>query len=71
MNRIHPKKLQHGKLTAVTPLGREKHFMVTEVEFNEDQTVAACRIEAVISKRVYDIDWRDLKDATKWRLGWQ
>ncbi|MGY6587719.1 MAG: TIGR02450 family Trp-rich protein [Wenzhouxiangella sp.] len=71
MNRIHPKKLLHSKWTAVTPVNREKHFVVTEVDFDDDQAVIHCRIEAVMSKRDRDIDWRELKDRQRWLPGWR
>lgn len=71
MNRIHPKKLLHSKFTAVSPIGKEKHFMVTAVEFDEDQAVESCLIEALISKRAFEIDWRELTNSDKWLLGWQ
>lgn len=70
MNRIHPKKLLHSKWTAVEPVRREKHFLVTAVEFDESQNVVRCTVEAVMSKRESDIDWRDLTDPSRWRQGW-
>jgi tryptophan-rich hypothetical protein len=30
-----------------------------------------CQIEAVLSKRQADIEWRDLKDPEKWCQGWK
>ncbi|MDH3987431.1 MAG: TIGR02450 family Trp-rich protein, partial [Gammaproteobacteria bacterium] len=33
-NKINPKKLLKSKWTAAEPKNREKHFMVTEVEFD-------------------------------------
>jgi len=36
LNKINPKKLLNSKWTAVEPKKREKHFMVTEVEFDEE-----------------------------------
>ncbi|MEN1727137.1 MAG: TIGR02450 family Trp-rich protein [Pseudomonadota bacterium] len=71
MNRINPKKLLRSKWTAVHPRNKEKHFLIIEVEFDEDQTVARCLLEAVMSQRSFEIDWRELKDATRWRQGWQ
>ena len=71
MNRINPRKLLQSKWTAVAPVKREKHFVVTEVEFDDDGAVTACVIEAVISRRAYPIDWRDLKDTGRWRQGWK
>ncbi|BFM13082.1 TIGR02450 family Trp-rich protein [Simiduia litorea] len=71
MNNINPKKLLNSKWTAVAPENKEKHFLVTEVEFDEEGIVTACIIEAVISKRASPIDWHDLTNSTRWLHGWQ
>ncbi|MEM7708389.1 MAG: TIGR02450 family Trp-rich protein [Pseudomonadota bacterium] len=71
MNQINPRKLMRSKWTAATPVNREKHFMVTKVEFDEDGTVVYCELEAVMSKRTQSIDWRELKDVSRWRFGWR
>lgn len=71
MNTINPKKLLNSKWTTVNPLNREKHFMVTEVEFDEGGVVIACLIEAVLSKRATPIEWQDLKDSEQWLQGWK
>ena len=71
MNKIHPKKLINSKWTAVSPTNKEKHFLVTEVEFDEDGTAISCSIEAVMSKRIIAIQWQDLKDANIWAHGWR
>lgn len=71
MNRINPKKLLHSKWTAVTPVNKEKHFMVTELTFDEEGNVEKCVLEAVYSKREQGIDWHQLKDSSIWKLGWQ
>ena len=71
MNKINPKKLLDSKWTAVTPCHKEKHFMVTEVEFDEEGIVVSCSIEAVMSKRSIPINWHDLKDDTNWLHGWK
>ncbi|WP_370979448.1 TIGR02450 family Trp-rich protein [Agaribacterium sp. ZY112] len=68
--KLPPKKLHNSKWTALKPLKKEKHFLVTEVEFDEEGAVIHCLIEAVISNRSYAIDWTDLKNETKWRQGW-
>ena len=70
MNRINPRKLLNSKWTAVDPVRREKHFVVTEVEFDEDGNVTHCLIEAVISRRSEPIDWQELKDRVEWLQGW-
>ncbi len=71
MNRINPRKLPNSKWTAVAPVNKEKHFVVTEVEFDEDDTVLSCTLEAVLSRRAFEIDWHDLKDEAKWLQGWK
>ena len=71
MNNINPKKLLNSKWTAVTPTNKEKHFLVNEIEIDEEGTVVSTSIEAVISKRTIAIDWHDLKDDGKWILGWK
>lgn len=71
MNQINPKKLLHSKWTAVTPLKKEKHFLVTEIEFDEEGKVILCVLEAVISKRSESIEWEILKDKAKWLQGWK
>lgn len=42
MNKINPKKLLHSKWTAVSPVNKEKHFLVTEMEFDEAGQVLLC-----------------------------
>ena len=70
-NFISPKKLLNSKWTAVKPQRKEKHFIVTEVEFNEEGSVIFCLIEAVMSKRETAIQWQDLKDTNQWSCGWK
>jgi tryptophan-rich hypothetical protein len=71
MNQINPKKLLNSKWTAVTPTKKEKHFLVSEVEFDEEDLVASCCIEAVLSKRSIAINWHDLQDDNNWLHGWK
>ncbi|WP_392343280.1 TIGR02450 family Trp-rich protein [Pseudoalteromonas prydzensis] len=71
MNRITPKKLLNSKWTAVTPVNKEKHFIIIEMDFDEEGVVISCVIEAVMSKRQVAINWQDLKDQQRWLQGWQ
>ncbi len=71
MHRINPKKLLHSKWTAVKPVNKEKHFMVTEMKFDEEDNVIHCVLEAVLTKREESIDWQSLKNVEQWRQGWQ
>jgi tryptophan-rich hypothetical protein len=71
MNQINPAKLHHSKWTAVKPQKKEKHFLVTDVEYDEEGVVLSCLLEAVLSKNSYVIDWQELKDDSRWRYGWK
>jgi tryptophan-rich hypothetical protein len=73
----HPKKLLNSKWTAVSPVNKEKHFMVTKliIETNESRQIHIKNIkfviiEAVHSKRTQTIAWVALNDKTTWRQGW-
>jgi tryptophan-rich hypothetical protein len=72
MNRLHPKKLLLTKWTAVQPIAKNKHFLVSKVHQPEPPTVAVewIELEAVYSKAVTRIGWQDLRDSTRWRQGW-
>lgn len=71
MKNINPKKLLNSKWTAVSPVNKEKHFIITDVEFDEEGLVVATSIEAVLTKRAMAIDWNDLKDDSQWVYGWK
>ena len=71
VNKINPKKLLNSKWTAVNPVVKEKHFLVTELEFDEEGDVVHCLIEAVISNRSAPIQWKELKNNDSWLQGWK
>ena len=58
-------------IIAVHPQSKEKHFMVTSIEFDEEGRVIECIIEAVMTKREIEINWRDLKNPKVWKMGWK
>jgi len=72
MNPLQPKKLRLSKWTAVKPQGKNKHFLVSKVLPCEppSQAIAAVELEAVYSKIVVRLDWRELRDEKLWRQGW-
>ncbi len=70
MNTLNPKKLLYSKWTAREPTNKEKHFLVTEVEFDEEGIVVHCLIEAVMTRCSTEIDWRALKNRDQWSHGW-
>lgn len=71
MNQINPKKLLNSKWTAVKPKNKEKHFIISEIKFDEDDSVLSCSIEAVMTKRLLPIEWQELKDSSVWLQGWK
>ena len=71
MNKFNPKKLLQSKWTAVKLQNKEKHFMVTEVEFDEEGNVVHCLIQAVMTRNEASIDWTELKDTSLWLQGWK
>ncbi len=72
MNPLNPKKLLLTKWTAVTPVAKQKHFLVSRVIQPEvaSDPVVSVEIEAVFSKATQVIAWRDLQNEGVWRQGW-
>jgi tryptophan-rich hypothetical protein len=72
MNPLNPKKLLLTKWTAVKPIAKQKHFLVSRVIEPDLPTdpVVSVEIEAVFSKATQVIAWRELQDDSVWRLGW-
>ncbi|MCQ4258918.1 TIGR02450 family Trp-rich protein [Stutzerimonas stutzeri] len=71
MNRFNPDKLLLSKWTATQPQNKEKHFLITELQRDEEGVVLQVELQAVYSKRSQWLDWRELRDDQIWRLGWQ
>jgi tryptophan-rich hypothetical protein len=71
MHRINPEKLLLSKWTAVKPLKKERHFIVTRLLRGDDEQVTGCELEAVINKSRVEIDWRQLRDSSNWLMGWK
>ena len=71
-NPLSPKKLLLTKWTAVTPRNREKHFVVLRVIEPEPPSIRVeqVELEAVHSRQVYLLQWRELTEASLWRQGW-
>ena len=71
MKSVQPKKLLLSKWTAVKPIAKQKHFLVTKViQLEPDDPIEWVEIEALHSKKVSQIKWRELKDETAWLQGW-
>lgn len=72
MNPLHPGKLLASKWTALHPVDRQKHFVVTKVHSPDvvQGRVEWVDLEAVLTRKVQRIDWRELRDDTRWKQGW-
>jgi len=72
MNPLNPKKLLLSKWTAVTPVKKQKHFLVSKVIQPELPTdsIEMVEIEAVFYKATKVIAWRELQNNLVWRQGW-
>jgi tryptophan-rich hypothetical protein len=59
-------------VSEVPPVAKQKHFLVSRVIEPEQLTdpIERVEIEAVFSKTVQEIAWRDLQDESVWRQGW-
>ena len=71
-NLLSPKKLLLTKWTAVKPLHKRKHFLVSKVILPElaEQAIEFVELEAVFDQHIRIIPWRKLKDAEIWLQGW-
>ena len=69
-HQINPEKLLLSKWTAVKPVNKEKHFLVSRLIRDEQEIIVACVLEALINHREVEIDWHALKDASTWLPGW-
>ena len=72
MNPLNPKKLLLSKWTAVVPVAKQKHFLVSRViqPLLPTEPIELVEIESVFSKATQVIAWRDLQDDAVWRQGW-
>ncbi|MEZ0369661.1 MAG: TIGR02450 family Trp-rich protein [Candidatus Sericytochromatia bacterium] len=70
-NRFCKAKLLGSKWTAVHPQRDEKHFIVLDwVQYRPGEKPERLEIEAVCTHRIYEIDYRELKDDWRWSMGW-
>ena len=69
---LNPKQLLHSKWTAVQPRNKERHFLVTGLVEPEPpgSPVVSIELEAVHSKKVRVMPWRELTNAAQWKRGW-
>ncbi len=71
-NPVNRKKLPMSKWTAVSPVNREKHFLVVDWVRNEEgEPTDRLIVEAVLTKRLLEIHWSELEDSRSWQVGWR
>jgi tryptophan-rich hypothetical protein len=71
--RLSLKKLLLSKWTAVAPLNKEKHFVVTRVIAPNppSMTIGQVQLRAVHSGRSMTVGWCELTDSSHWRQVWR
>ncbi len=69
---VNSKKLLHSKWTAVTPMNKEKHFMILKLMTPDtpNEPITLIALEAIHSKRIQMLPWQQLNDQNKWCQGW-
>jgi tryptophan-rich hypothetical protein len=52
---------------------KQKHFLVSKVIIPEppEDAIEFVEIEAIYSKQIYRIGWRELKNSAVWIQGWK
>ena len=72
MNPLSPKKLLLSKWTAVKPVDKQKHFLVSRViqPALPDDPIELVEIQSVFSNAKQIIAWRELQNDSVWRQGW-
>lgn len=70
--RSNPTKLLQSKWTAVAPVDRELHFVVTGIlpPRSPDRPYEQVELTSIYSGRMTIIDRRTLNDRTRWSQGW-
>jgi tryptophan-rich hypothetical protein len=73
MSRSDPGKLLHSKWTAVAPIGKELHFVVTGMlpPRSPDRPSLQLELTAVYSGRIRIVDRSELNDRSLWHRGWR
>ena len=71
MNSLNPKKLHLTKWTAVQPVAKQKHFLVSKVTppASPEDPIELVEIESVFSNATQVIAWRKLQNDSVWHQG--
>ena len=69
--RLNPRKLLLSKWTAAQPQNRERHFLVTALIRDEEDNILGVELQAVLTQRSQQLDWRQLQESERWLQGWR
>jgi tryptophan-rich hypothetical protein len=70
-NPVNRSKLPGSKWTAVRPENRERHFIVRGwVRDADGLPTDEIEVEAILTRAVHILYWRELEDWERWRIGW-
>lgn len=70
-NKVAINKFLQSKWTVVAPLNNEKHFLAKGQIQKSGGTVITCVLEAVLTKRIVEVDWAELNNSDRWLRGWR
>ena len=71
-NPVKRNKIVSSKWTARQPVDRQKHFIVLDWVLGDDGTpTEMIEIEAVLTRHVRTVPWRELGSLEIWRTGWR
>ncbi|QJC55566.1 hypothetical protein HC248_00847 [Polaromonas vacuolata] len=72
INILQSNKLMLSKWTAVVPVAKQKHFLVSKVEApeREGEKIEWIELEAVHSNSTHRMKWQELRDKNQWLRGW-
>lgn len=70
--KLNAKKLLHSKWTAVSPVNKEKHFIISQVIAPDlpNTAIEFIELEAVCSQRKQILSWQSLSNHQVWKQGW-
>jgi len=70
--KLNAKKLLNSKWTAVSPMNKEKHFIISQIIAADlpNTAIEFIELEAVYSERKQILSWQSLTNQQVWKQGW-
>jgi tryptophan-rich hypothetical protein len=66
-----PKNMVGSKWTALRPVNKEKHFVVSGQHKSSDETDSEFQIRSILTERIQAVKLSVLQDVTIWKRGWE